>query len=196
VTKYDWLLLVHILGAFLFVSGSVVAGILAFYAMQRDKPSEIALLLRLVRPVVIVVAVGSLVALGMGIWLADYVGYGIGKGWFHAAIVLWAAGLAHVSAGNVDFGLGGNILVGSIPGVLLGSQMTVKLPDRAMRVALALVLFLSGVKLLEPPGANAIVLGVGGIVILAAFGLAARRWLSPRPAPAAAAAGTRRTGGR
>lgn len=91
MTKYDWLLLVHILGAFLFVSGSVVAGILAFYAMQRDKPSEIALLLRLVRPVVIVVAVGSLVALGMGIWLADYVGYGIGKGWVVAAIVLWAA---------------------------------------------------------------------------------------------------------
>jgi uncharacterized membrane protein len=91
VTKYDWLLLVHILGAFLFVSGSVVAGILAFSAMRRDKPSEVALLLRLVRPVVIVVGLGSLVALGMGIWLAEYVGYGIGKGWIVAAIVLWAA---------------------------------------------------------------------------------------------------------
>jgi uncharacterized membrane protein len=94
VTKYDWLLLVHILGAFLFVSGSVVAGILAFAAMQREKPSEVALLLRLVRPVVAVLGIGSLVALGMGIWLADYVGYGIGKGWVVAAIVLWAASAA------------------------------------------------------------------------------------------------------
>jgi uncharacterized membrane protein len=94
VTKYDWLLLVHILGAFLFVSGSVVAGILAFSAMHRDKPSEIALLLRLVRPVVLVIGLGSLVALGMGIWLAHYVGYGIGKGWVAAAIVLWAVSAA------------------------------------------------------------------------------------------------------
>ena len=94
MTKYDWLLLVHILGAFLFVSGSVVAGILAFAAMQREKPSEVALLLRLVRPVVAVLGIGSLVALGMGIWLADYVGYGIGKGWVVAAIVLWAASAA------------------------------------------------------------------------------------------------------
>jgi uncharacterized membrane protein len=90
VTKYDWLLLVHVLGAFLFVSGSLVAGILAFAAMQRERPSEVALLLRLVRPVLAIVGVGSLVALGMGIWLADYVGYGIGKGWVVAAIALWA----------------------------------------------------------------------------------------------------------
>jgi uncharacterized membrane protein len=91
VTKYDWLLLVHLLGAFLFVSGSVVAGVLAFAAMRRERPSEVALLLRLVRPIVAVVGVGSVVALGLGIWLAEYVGYGIGQGWVIAAIALWAA---------------------------------------------------------------------------------------------------------
>lgn len=91
MTKYDWLLLVHILGAFLFFSGSIVAGVLALAAMQRERPSEIALLLRLVRPAVIVVGVGSVVALGLGIWLAEYVGYGLGRGWVVAAIVLWAA---------------------------------------------------------------------------------------------------------
>jgi uncharacterized membrane protein len=91
VTKYDWLLLVHILGAFLFLSGSIVAGVLALAAMQRERPSEIALLLRLVRPAVIIVGVGSLVALGLGIWLAEYVGYGLGRAWVVAAIVLWAA---------------------------------------------------------------------------------------------------------
>jgi uncharacterized membrane protein len=91
VTKYDWLLLAHILGVFLFLSGSIVAGILALAAMQREKPSEVALLLRLVRPVVGVVGVGSLLSLGFGIWLAEYVGYGIGKGWVVAAIALWAA---------------------------------------------------------------------------------------------------------
>jgi uncharacterized membrane protein len=90
VTKYDWLLLVHILGAFLFLSGSIVAGVLALAAMRRQVPSEVALLLRLVRPVIVLVGVGSLVALGLGIWLAEYVGYGLGEGWVIAAIVLWA----------------------------------------------------------------------------------------------------------
>jgi uncharacterized membrane protein len=91
VTKYDWLLVFHVLGAFLFLSGSIVAGVLAFAAMQRERPSEIALLLRLVRPIVVLVGVGSIVALGLGIWLAEYVGYGIGEGWVIAAIVLWVA---------------------------------------------------------------------------------------------------------
>jgi uncharacterized membrane protein len=91
VTKYDWLLLVHILGAFLLISGSIVAGVLVLAAMHVERPSEIALLLRLVRPAVIVVGVGSLVALGLGIWLAEYVGYGLGRAWVVTAIVLWAA---------------------------------------------------------------------------------------------------------
>jgi uncharacterized membrane protein len=91
VTKYDWLLLVHILGAFLFLSGSVVAGVLAVAAMRREVPSEVALLLRLTRPVVVLVGIGSLVALGLGLWLAEYVGYGLDQGWVIAAIVLWAA---------------------------------------------------------------------------------------------------------
>lgn len=63
---------------------------LAFAAMQRERPSEVALLLRLVRPIIVLVGVGSIVALALGIWLAEYVGYGIGEGWVIAAIVLWA----------------------------------------------------------------------------------------------------------
>lgn len=89
MTKYDWLLLTHILGAFLFLSGSVVAGILHTAAMRRDRPSEVALLLGLVRPMVIAVGAGSLLTLGFGIWLADDAGYGIGDEWVVAAIVLW-----------------------------------------------------------------------------------------------------------
>jgi len=91
VTKYNWLLIFHLLGAFLFVSGSVVAGVLALTAMQREKPSEVALLLRLVRPVVVLVGVGSLIALGFGLWLVNEAGYTFGAGWIVAALVLWAA---------------------------------------------------------------------------------------------------------
>jgi uncharacterized protein len=108
----------------------------------------------------------------------------VGTDIFHAAALLWVAGAGHLVAGNVDLGATAWLLVGSIPGVLIGSQMTLKLPDRAMRVALALVLFLSGVKLLEPPGANAIVLGVAAATTLVGLFAVARRLLSGRPEPA------------
>ena len=54
----------------------------------------------------------------------------VGTDVFHAAILLWAAGIAHWVGGNVDFGLAANILVGSIPGVLIGGQPRGQDPDR------------------------------------------------------------------
>jgi uncharacterized membrane protein YfcA len=72
----------------------------------------------------------------------------VGTDIFHAALLLWAAGFAHLSAGNVELEATGWLALGSIPGVLIGSQLTVKLPDRVIRTALALVLFFAGIKLL------------------------------------------------
>jgi len=91
VTKYDWLLLGHILAAFLFLCGAIVAGVLHWLAMRRTRPSEVALLLGLVRVTVPLIGVGSLAALGFGLWLVDEAGYGFGDGWIVAAIVLWFA---------------------------------------------------------------------------------------------------------
>ena len=75
----------------------------------------------------------------------------VGTDIFHAAALLWVAGVAHLIHGNVDLGAMGWLLIGSIPGILLGSQVTVKLPERSLRVALATVLLASGVRLLEVP---------------------------------------------
>ena len=117
----------------------------------------------------------------------------VGTDIFHAAALLWVAGAGQLVAGNVDLRATGFLLIGSIPGVLLGSQMTVKLPDRGLRVALALTLGLAGVKLLDPPGANAIVVAVAGVAATIAAAYALGRVLRPRPAAASAAAGMRRT---
>ena len=76
----------------------------------------------------------------------------VGTDIFHAAALLWVAGIAHLIHGNVDLSAMGWLLLGSIPGILVGSQMTVKLPERSLRVALATVLLASGVRLLETPG--------------------------------------------
>ncbi|HEU4448776.1 MAG TPA: sulfite exporter TauE/SafE family protein [Gaiellaceae bacterium] len=71
----------------------------------------------------------------------------VGTDIFHAAILLWAAGLAHLSADNVDLAATGWLALGSIPGIMIGSQWTVRLPERAIRLALSLVLLLAGVRL-------------------------------------------------
>ena len=47
----------------------------------------------------------------------------VGTDIFHAAALLWVAGAGHLVAGNVDLHATGWLLVGSIPGVLLGSQV-------------------------------------------------------------------------
>ena len=60
----------------------------------------------------------------------------VGTDVFHAAVLLWAAGIAHVIAGNVDYGLMGNILLGSIPGVLVGERLARTVPAAGLRPAL------------------------------------------------------------
>jgi uncharacterized protein len=61
----------------------------------------------------------------------------------------------------------GWLLLGSIPGVLVGSQVTVKLPDRLLRVGLATVLTLSGVKLLDAPATVLALVLAAGVALIA-----------------------------
>jgi len=100
----------------------------------------------------------------------------VGTDIFHAAALLWVAGAGHLVAGNVDLAATGSLLVGSIPGVLLGSQVSVNLPDRVLRLGLATTLTLAGLKLAEVPAADVlilVVLSVGAALLLAT---GARRW--------------------
>jgi uncharacterized membrane protein YfcA len=69
----------------------------------------------------------------------------VGTDVFHAAILLWAAGIAHWVGGNVDFVLAGNILIGSIPGVIVGSHYAARAPTGFLRTALGVVLVASGI---------------------------------------------------
>jgi uncharacterized membrane protein YfcA len=100
----------------------------------------------------------------------------VGTDIFHAALLLWVAGFGHLVAGNVDLHTMFWLLTGSIPGVLLTSQFTLKVPDRALRLGLAAVLMLSGIKLLDFSGADYVIAG-GAIAAglgFALWGLIAR----------------------
>ena len=99
----------------------------------------------------------------------------VGTDIFHAAALLYVAGAGHWLAGNVDFGLLGWLLLGSIPGVLVGGRLTLTIPEQVLRFALAGVLGLAGIKLLDVPGAGAIV-----IVGLAAGAVALLVWIGRR----------------
>ena len=91
----------------------------------------------------------------------------VGTDIFHASGLLWVAGVSHLLHGNVDLGAMGWLLRGSIPGVLLGTQVSARVADRALRIALATTLLASGIKLLDAPGSDA-----GALVVLVT-GLAA-----------------------
>jgi uncharacterized membrane protein YfcA len=72
----------------------------------------------------------------------------VGTDLAHAVPVALIAGLGHLALGNVDFGLLGWLLAGSLPGVWLGAQLGTRAPDRLVRSAIALVLLLVGARIL------------------------------------------------
>ena len=100
----------------------------------------------------------------------------VGTDVFHAAIVLWAAGLAHFGHGNVDLGLVGNILVGSVPGVVIGAALMGRVNQDHIRIALGVVLILSGFFTVQK--GDPIVWPIAAVVAGLGFGLIlmAPRW--------------------
>jgi len=96
VSTYDWLLFLHLTGAFLLVGGGVVATVLNLSALRRERPSEILLLFRLIKIAVAAIIAGSILAFVFGLWLVHEspAGYGYGDAWVVAAIVLLILGNA------------------------------------------------------------------------------------------------------
>lgn len=65
----------------------------------------------------------------------------------HAVPLTLAAGLGHASLGTVDYKLLGILLIGSIPGIWIGSHLSSKIAEHWVRYTLALILIFVGVKL-------------------------------------------------
>jgi len=113
----------------------------------------------------------------------------VGTDVFHAAIVLWAAGLAQLVAGNVDFALMGTILIGSLPGVVVGSALIDRIPAVVLWPTLGCVLLGSALGVLTKAGVDLptwTIVGVPALVGLAAAAIHRVRPLAPaagRPTP-------------
>ena len=118
---------------------------------------------------------GTLFALAMLLAFPLAARFVVGTDIAHAAALLWVAGIGHLVAGNVDVPAIGWLLVGSIPGILVGSQISVGLPETVLRFSLAAVLALSGLKLLDVPYANELVIVslAAGLAALIVWGVSA-----------------------
>jgi uncharacterized protein len=163
---FDTLLLGFVSGAVLFVGVVVlVRAVFLPHLVQRERDGFEFELRHKVAAVLIGVSVGfvlgvtsagsgSLIAVALILVFRLVPRRVVGTDVFHAAMLLWAAALAHVVAGNVDYGLMGNILVGSIPGVWLGSHWSVRVPMATLRTALGIVLIGAGLGLASKAGAD------------------------------------------
>jgi uncharacterized membrane protein YfcA len=71
----------------------------------------------------------------------------VGSDIAHAVPLTLVAGLGHWAVGSVDWHLVGSLLAGSLPGILLGSLVSTRVPDSVLRLTLAFTLIIVGSKL-------------------------------------------------
>ena len=72
----------------------------------------------------------------------------VGTDIFQALLLLSAGSIGYLGAGTIKWPLVGMLLIGSLPGVYLGSKLSKFIPDRYLRPIMATVLVISGVKLI------------------------------------------------
>jgi uncharacterized membrane protein YfcA len=110
----------------------------------------------------------------------------VGTDVFHAAALMWTAAIAHLFSGNIDFGLMGTILLGSIPGVWIGTALLPRVPVDGLRPALGAVLLGAALGVLSKAGVDvpvAAIVGAPVAVGILAFTLHRRRRDAAPPPP-------------
>lgn len=89
MSAYRLALFFHLLGAFLFFAGIVVASVAFESARRRQHLTEIAAVLGIARLGVPPVAIGALLLLSFGLWLVDLAGWSLDDEWLIASLVLF-----------------------------------------------------------------------------------------------------------
>lgn len=88
----------------------------------------------------------------------------VGTDLVQAVPLVLAAAIGHLVWGEFELGLTSSLLVGSVPGVIIGAQISSRAPDRFIRPVLVLVLALTGLKLLDVPNEVLLVILVVALV--------------------------------
>lgn len=93
----------------------------------------------------------------------------VGTDVFHAAVLLWTAGLAHLVSGNVDLGLMATILIGSLPGVWIGTALVPHVPVAGLRLGLGVILAAASLGVLSKAGVDVPLAAIVGMPVLIAL---------------------------
>jgi uncharacterized membrane protein YfcA len=193
---FDELLLVLIAGALLLTGLLVLLRSLSLADSRRRERSQLKMHTRhKVAAIVLGASIGfvlgvtsagsgTLIAVGLIVGFRLTPHAVVGTDIVHAAVLLWVASIAHLISGNVDLALAGTILIGSIPGVWMGSALSARLPESGLRPTLAIVLIASGMALLSKAGLALPVALLAGVpvvlAVVAALVARSRRVEAPR----------------
>jgi len=112
----------------------------------------------------------------------------VGTDLVQAVPLVLAAAIGHLLWGEFELGLTSSLLIGSIPGVIIGAHISSRAPDHFIRPVLVLVLALTGLKLLDVSNTVLLVILVLAIVAGAAAWLVTQRRARARRATTGASA--------
>ncbi len=105
MSRYDWLLFLHVASAFALVSALVTYWVIAIAGRTADRPADSLRYFRIAAPANVLVIAGTIGTLVFGVWLAiDMDEYSLWDGWIIAALVLWAISAVTGQRGGVAYG--------------------------------------------------------------------------------------------
>jgi uncharacterized membrane protein len=96
----QWLIALHVSGAFLLLGGAVLAGVFNVAALRSERPSEIALFYGLTRIAVVAIAFGALMTLVIGFWLVSDQDFSFSQLWLVLSLILWFVAVGAGQAGG------------------------------------------------------------------------------------------------
>jgi uncharacterized protein len=190
--EFNDILLISVAGALLLVSGAILFRVYFLPHLSQNERHTVelttgvrigSLVFGLVMGVILgITSVGSgaLIGLALILFFRLKPHRVVGTDVFHAAILLWTAALAHGAAGNIDYGLTATLLIGSVPGVIIGTALLPKVPAAGLRPALACVLLAASLGVATKAGADiapAVIVGAPVSAGLLAW-VFHRRWLA------------------
>lgn len=143
MSRYEWLLLFHVLAAFALVAAVVIFWTVIVAAWRAPAERADVLAATLGRPAVVLVTLGSLMTLVFGVWLAiDLDGYELWDAWILASLVLWAVGVGAGERSGRVFGQPGGF-----------SEPELRRRGLALQVVSSLALLAVLVLMIYKPGA-------------------------------------------
>lgn len=127
----------------------ILAGGGGFFGLSEEASNRLAIVVGVILGIVVTLTSVGAGAIGVAALMLLYPKlHGaevVGSDLAHAIPLVTVAGLGHLQLGNIDYHLLVGLLLGSVPGIYIGSTVSSRLPEVMMRRILACVLLVAGI---------------------------------------------------